>query len=387
MPEILAVDDVLAVGAILTRRDTHGCGDRRDAGHVLQLLDGVLKKPAGPQEVVERVCRIVRVHHVDALRAKAEVDVGQREKTAEEQPGANCERERQRHLDDDERMPHTIGRSSLPTSRLLQRIVQIHLRRLPRGTETEEEAGDQGHADREREHGPVDLNVGQTRQSDLLRGRGRQHTRADGSQQQPESTSCQRNHAALDAQLARDGRTTGAQRGTHRHLALSRRRARQQKVRDVGARDQQDQRDRAHQEEQRRTHRADQLLLQRDADKCLVLVGVRERRFETPADRPQLGVRRLERDPGFQKRHGAVVVGSPRPALGLRRDRDPHVRVAWKRERRGHDTHDLVDDAFQAQRPANRPRAGSEVALRERHADDRAACRIVQLEPAPERRR
>ena len=57
---------------------------------------------------------------------------------------------------------------------------------------------------------------------------------------------------------------SGAERAPDRHLALPHRRAREQQVRDVRAGDEQDEADRGEQRQQRRTHVADQVVVQRD---------------------------------------------------------------------------------------------------------------------------
>ena len=69
----------------------------------------------------------------------------------------------------------------------------------------------------------------------------RQEARAGDREQQSERAAGGGNDAALDEQLPRERGPSGAKRSAHRHLALPRRGARQQQVRDVCARDQQNQ--------------------------------------------------------------------------------------------------------------------------------------------------
>ena len=63
-------------------------------------------------------------------------------------------------------------------------------------------------------------------------------------------------------------RASGAERGAHGHLRLARERARQQQIRDVGARDEQHEADRADEHDERASDVADHLLVERhDAER------------------------------------------------------------------------------------------------------------------------
>ena len=78
----------------------------------------------------------------------------------------------------------------------------------------------------------------------------------------PASPAGDSQHAAFGEELTHQPAASGAERGAHGQLALPRRSAREQQVRDVGAGDQQDECDGAEQHEQRRPDVAGQLLAQ-----------------------------------------------------------------------------------------------------------------------------
>ena len=83
----------------------------------------------------------------------------------------------------------------------------------------------------------------------------------------------------LGDELANQPRAARADRGAHRQLALPRRAARQQQVRDVGARDEQHQSDRAEQHQQRPLHVADDHLAQRLARRTSARRSILETSF------------------------------------------------------------------------------------------------------------
>ena len=68
----------------------------------------------------------------------------------------------------------------------------------------------------------------------------------------------------------------GAERRAHGQLARPSRGAGQDQVGDIGAGDQQDERDRTHHDEERRAHPTDEVVAQRGGHERLPLVGVGE---------------------------------------------------------------------------------------------------------------
>ena len=81
----------------------------------------------------------------------------------------------------------------------------------------------------------------------------------------PSAAADQAEDHALGEQLADQAAATGAERGPHGDLALARRRAREQQVRDVHARDQQHEADGAEQQPERASQVADHRFVQRHA--------------------------------------------------------------------------------------------------------------------------
>ena len=149
-----------------------------------------------------------------------------------------------------------------------------------------------------------------------------------------------RQQQAFGEKLADEACAARAERGTDRDLFLSRERARQQEVCDVGARDQQDESDRAHQDEKRPAHAADNLIEKRhDAERqsSVRRVDVREVAAQPRRDRVHLGLRARSRYAGPKLRDDVVVFVV---ACGRRRrrkrERQENLAVFGDAERRQH---------------------------------------------------
>ncbi len=127
------------------------------------------------------------------------------------------------------------------------------------------------HRRREREEEDVGI------EADLLRARDRTGVRhldqlhAAEREQEPEHRADTRKQNAFSGELTGQPHGAGAERAPNGDLAAPRFRARQQEIRDVHARDQQDERDRAEQHEQRRTNVGDDLGLQRETHNVVKL--------------------------------------------------------------------------------------------------------------------
>jgi len=87
------------------------------------------------------------------------------------------------------------------------------------------------------------------RLADIL-GRGVEQPHSGEGKREAQETADDGEHHAFDEQLTHDAPAGGAERHAHRHLARARRRSRQQEVRHIGARDEQDERDGAHQRQE-----------------------------------------------------------------------------------------------------------------------------------------
>ena len=98
----------------------------------------------------------------------------------------------------------------------------------------------------ENQHGPVQRDLRLVR--DRSRRNQRENSRQTGiGEQHADGTRGEREDQALGEELPYQSPSAGAQRGTDRHLALTRRRLRQQQVRHVRAGDHEQERDRAEQ--------------------------------------------------------------------------------------------------------------------------------------------
>ena len=184
-----------------------------------------------------------------------------------------------------------------------------------------------------------------------------------------------RQQRALGQQLHDQPAAPGAERQADGDLLLPRRRARQQQVRDVGARDQQHQADDRHQQaagldDVVAEAGVDRRLRQRHQRDAAALVLVRVFLFELARDRLQVGFGLLHRDARLQP--AGHVEHEPAPVVRLGQLAEEAVR----RLRVGHVRHPQRRRA---------DRVGALEALRH-HADDREGV-AVQVDRAADDRR
>ncbi len=205
-------------------------------------------------------------------------------------------------------LPKTTAGS---TAALLDCRVQIDTRRLECGNQAEDEARHERDDRREREHSPVDADASSvdTDARNASRVDRQQRTDADHADHEPEHATHRREHDALRQQLADDSATARTDGGTNRELPLADGRANQQQVRDVRARDQQNEAHSGQQHPQRRSDVSDDDLLHRlDAEPTLATECVGKGPAEFVRGLLQLSVGRRERDPGFQSPGGLEKV-------------------------------------------------------------------------------
>ena len=117
---------------------------------------------------------------------------------------------------------------------------------------------------REREHAAIDARRVETRDRQPLRDDVPQNEQRPPSEQQAGGAAEQPEDRALGEELTGDPRAPGAERCADGQLTLTCGGSREQQVRDVGTRGQEDERDRGEQDQQRRLHVGGHLLLQRD---------------------------------------------------------------------------------------------------------------------------
>ena len=128
----------------------------------------------------------------------------------------------------------------------------------------------------------------------LVGNRPRWHQREDGGQpavgeEHADRAGYEREDQALRQELPHESSAAGAERGPNRHLALTRRRLREQEIRDVRAGDHEEQRDGTKQHPDVAGDAARERLLERQQpDPPLVRKLIRLARLEIRDDRPQI---------------------------------------------------------------------------------------------------
>ena len=176
-----------------------------------------------------------------------------------------------------------------------------------RGREhAEEQGGHEGDGEREREDRPAHGDVVEPRQA--ARFHLQQAAHAHGRHEHAEEPARDGQHERLAEERRQQLHAARAERRAYRQLALTRRRARQQQVDDVGAGDEEQAADRAEEDEEERPDATDQLIVQRhDCD-------VHHRRviavllLEPLRDAAQIAARLLQCRPVAQAADDAPVV-------------------------------------------------------------------------------
>ena len=140
------------------------------------------------------------------------------------------------------------------TGLFAQRAIELRPRRLQRRHEPEHDRRRQSEAGREQPDAEVGLGRDRARHA-FERHHAEQQIADPDREHQSDDAAGDREHEALGERLADQPAASGAERQPHRDLLLPRRRAAQQQVGDVRARDQQHEADHGHQHEERRAAR------------------------------------------------------------------------------------------------------------------------------------
>ena len=135
---------------------------------------------------------------------------------------------------------------------------EFDARSLERGQNAEHDGGQHGQPHGESKHRVIDMDVANSRQ--IGRGEVYQREGAPPCQRDAQSSAQNREREALDNQHPYKPGPRCAQRRTNCHLTRPHRGARQQKIRNIGAGDQQYQQHRAQQQVERGPHRAGKLI-------------------------------------------------------------------------------------------------------------------------------
>ncbi len=288
----------------------------------------------------------------DAARIEPGVDRLQGDERPDHEPGAGEQHEGERELRSDQDVAQAAAPSSLHRAPLSfpQGFRQVAPGGLEGRRETERDPGQKRDREREGEHAAVESDGLDARE--LLGAERDEEVRSPQGEKRSAGAAEKREHEALGQELAEHPGAAGPESGADRDLPLSRRRAREQHVGDVGAGDQEDERHRRQEHEERRPDVSDHGLLERSDGH--VAVGAGELLLQAPGDRRHLGPREVERRPALQAREhpealpsavgGAGSEDVGRPELGSRRPERREV------EALRHDPDDRVGLAVQVHR-------------------------------------
>ena len=274
----LGVGTIRGVDRIVPGTSRHRNERReRHRGHARDGCDPVHHGPVHPHHRRVFLHLSLRDEHAEGLQllrlGESGRYVAQRRERADHQARADQQHQRERHLGDDERvaramtLPAGAGGASAAAKRRFDPWTRIFEHR----NRAKQQARCQRQRQREQQHRAVDGDLVDPRD---VAGRERhQHSqRADGHAE-PGGAAKQTEHEALDQQLARDLRASGAQRRPDGQLLLARLGPNQQQVGDVGAGDQHHDADHSHQHPQHGLHVADDIGLERvnaRHDPCLL---------------------------------------------------------------------------------------------------------------------
>ena len=271
-----------------------------------------------------------------------------------EQRGAGDEDDRERDFDGDERLPHT--RRATASGALRRRRRDARARGDHRRKGPEQRAAYDRHNGGTHQRGRVDRDRfpgDEIRRAQRIDERLREPRERHAAQRADD-----REQHALGQQLAHDAHPVGADRHTHGELAAARDAVRQQQTGDVGARDEEQQRDRADHRAQHAGRFADDRLARRNHRDAPLLL-LREFAAQRRRDIMQLAIGRRDRDPVAHARDGEQRVA--RSVLAIRRrqrHRHPHLLLRRrKHESARHDADDGVRTIVEHDRAAEDRRA------------------------------
>ena len=285
----------------------------------------------------------------------------QRQEGSHEQAGADDQHHRGGELRDDQRATDGGAHASTGAAAgVVQHGRERRLRELERWHEPEDERRDRREAGGEGEHAAVDRGIVQPR--DQRRPREDEQPQSGRGDHHAGEAAGGREHAALDQHLPHDLAALGAERHPDDDLAATHFRLREEEIDDVGARDQQDDPDRAGEDEHRLPYVAGDELLERHgvpAQAAVAVVLDVARAHPGVADRVELRCRGGRGDPRRKPRDAVVRAIAPRP--GIRRvdgHRDERFGrpigavVERQAERRRHDADDFARAAVHLNRLA-----------------------------------
>ncbi len=230
-------------------------------------------------------------HRHGTIGDEARIDPRELDETSNQQPGRDQQHDGKRRLGHHQRATQAMTTAIASPSACMDELQQASSSRLQRRDDAEHQRREDGA--RKAKSTTVPLTATASRRG-MSAGCAHTSTRtAAYASSTPTAPPTDAQHDGLCHELPHQPSAAGAKRRPHRQFATARRAAREQQAGDVGAGDQQHQRDGAEQHEQRRACFADQQLEQRRRAEGEALVGVGKRLLQELADAPDVGVDRV----------------------------------------------------------------------------------------------
>ena len=218
-----------------------------------------------------------------AIGVVARIHRDERREAAAEQGRADQQDDRERGFDGEEHAAHArAGRADRARAAGLHRRGEIDARASERRRGARHDAREDRGEHRGAEEADVDANLLEAREI-----RGREHGHGGGQRDaddDAERAAEERDDEAFGEELTHQAAASRAERGAHRQLAAARAAAREEQIGEVGARDQQHQRDARGQHHQRRPHSHRHLFHER-ADAHFDRTALAEDQLRQRADR------------------------------------------------------------------------------------------------------
>jgi hypothetical protein len=264
---------------------------------------------------------------------------------------------------------------------VLQPIRDLHAHRLAERHESEQER--RRGADARGEGEDLEVETGVLQADDVGGERGSCDRHEPHRDQNAGAAAERGKDGPFRQQLARHSQPSRAERDADGDFLLPPGRPRQEQVRDVAARDQQDERDAGEEQNDRAAELLDDFAVQRLNVRAVAAAELRHLFFDAAGDGGHFRLRLRDRDAVAQSRHYPQVMTAP-IQLDRLGDRRPEVRrraalAPRELEVRGHDSHHGMRDAIQLDRAAGDRRIGVEARAPQAVADDgdRAASRPI----------
>ena len=243
---VLDEDRIVAVESV--HRDRGREADGRDAGDLFDAACDLLVRPRGLIRILDQRLRNRDAQRQHLLRpGEPGIDAPHCHERANHQARGDEQHHRETNLHDHERIPcpMTLASRAGETAAFLERAGHLRSGELEDGDEAEEHSSQERHGQREQQHHRVNRDLFETGQS--FGGDGYQHADSGRREREADGAADQRERQALREQFPGDAPPAGAECRVDGELLLPAFGAHQKQVRDVGARDQQDDADRAEQ--------------------------------------------------------------------------------------------------------------------------------------------